>query len=167
MNQEKHFFEIDNLNEKVDAVYRHGTLQERYSSIPRDYGMGFALSEAEAHTLGYVCQRGEVTVTDLAEFSFRTKGSVSKMLKKLEEKGLVQREQKGSNRKWVYFTPTLKGLQANDIHTAYDRVATSQMIEALLEDCSLQDVESFYRVTQLRVAYMAKTHPRDHIKLHK
>lgn len=41
MNQEKHFFEIDNLNEKVDAVYRHGTLQERYSSIPRDYGMGY------------------------------------------------------------------------------------------------------------------------------
>ena len=99
MDQKKRAFIIDDLNEKVDAVYRHGTLQERYSNIPQDYGMGFVLTESEAHTLGYVCQRGEATVTELAEFSFRTKGAVSKILKKLEEKALVQREQKEGNRK--------------------------------------------------------------------
>ena len=158
MNQEKYSFEINNLNEKIDAVYRHGALQERYSNIPHDYGMGFTLTEAEAHMLGYVCQHGEVTVTDLAEFSFRTKGAVSKMLKKLEEKSLVQREQKNNNRKWVYFSPTLQGQHANDIHMSYDRVATSQMLNSLLENCTLQDVESFYRVTQLRIEYMTKKH---------
>ena len=65
MDQKKRAFIIDDLNEKVDAVYRHGTLQERYSNIPQDYGMGFVLTESEAHTLGYVCQRGEATVTAL------------------------------------------------------------------------------------------------------
>ena len=34
---------IQDLNQKVDAVYRHGTLQERYSAIARDYGEGFVL----------------------------------------------------------------------------------------------------------------------------
>lgn len=167
MDQKKRAFIIDDLNEKVDAVYRHGTLQERYSNIPQDYGMGFVLTESEAHTLGYVCQRGEATVTELAEFSFRTKGTISKILKKLEEKALVQRAQKEGNRKWVYFTPTLKGHQANDVHKAYDQWATSRMIEALLENCTMEDVESFYRVTQLRVAYLAKTHPKESIKMHK
>lgn len=55
---------IQDLNQKVDAVYRHGTLQERYSAIARDYGEGFVLTESEAHTLGYVCEMGEATVTD-------------------------------------------------------------------------------------------------------
>ena len=64
---------IQDLNQKVDAVYRHGTLQERYSAIARDYGEGFVLTESEAHTLGYVCEMGEATVTDLADSSFRTK----------------------------------------------------------------------------------------------
>ncbi|MFR5862578.1 MAG: hypothetical protein ACLUES_13405 [Flavonifractor plautii] len=72
---------IQDLNQKVDAVYRHGTLQERYSAIARDYGEGFVLTESEAHTLGYVCEMGEATVTDLADYSFRTKGTISKMLR--------------------------------------------------------------------------------------
>ena len=65
---------IQDLNQKVDAVYRHGTLQERYSAIARDYGEGFVLTESEAHTLGYVCEMGEATVTDLADYSFRNQG---------------------------------------------------------------------------------------------
>lgn len=116
---------IQDLNQKVDAVYRHGTLQERYSAIARDYGEGFVLTESEAHTLGYVCEMGEATVTDLADYSFRTKGTISKMLRKLEDKGLVEKFQREGNRKCIYVQPTERGKRANDIHRAYDRAATS------------------------------------------
>ena len=145
---------IKDLNKKVDAIYRHGTLQERYSSIPRDYGEGFVLSEAEAHTLGYVCEMGETTVTDLADYSFRTKGTMSKMLKNLEEKGYITRTKRDNNRKWVYVAPTERGRKADMVHRAYDRAATSVMIEALLKTCSIEDVESFYKVTQARIEYL-------------
>ena len=36
---------ISNLNQKVDAIYRHSTLIERYSAISRDYGEGIILTE--------------------------------------------------------------------------------------------------------------------------
>ncbi|MGE4277702.1 MAG: MarR family winged helix-turn-helix transcriptional regulator [Lawsonibacter sp.] len=149
---------MQGLTKKIDAVYRHGTLQERYSAIPRDYGDGFILTESEAHTLGYVCEMGETTVTDLAEYSFRTKGTASKMLKKLEDKGLVQRTKRDGNRKWIYVSPTEQGLRANQIHQAYDRAATSVMMEELLKVCTMEDIESFYKVTQARIYYLSEKH---------
>ena len=149
---------IEDLNRKVDAVYRHGTLQERYASIPRDYGDGFIMTEAEAHILGYVCEMGETTVTELADHSFRTKGTMSKMLKILENKGYIQRMRRDDNRKWVYVSPTEKGKRADEIHRAYDRTATSAIIEELLKTCSIEEIESFYKVTQARIEYMIKTH---------
>ena len=145
---------IDDLNQKVDAVYRHNTLLERYATIPRDYGEGFILTEPEAHILGYICQMGEATVTDLAQFSFRTKGSISKMLKKLEEKGLIHRHKQNGNNKWVYITPTDSGLRANSLHQEYDRDATRKMLEVLLRSCTPQEIDGFYKVTQARIEFL-------------
>ncbi len=149
---------IQNLNQKVDAVYRHSALLERYSAIPRDYGEEIILTETEAHILGYVCEMGEATITDLAKYSFRSKGSMSKMLKKLAEKGLVHRVQREGNRKWIYISPTEFGIRANAIHQAYDRTATNIMMEELMKSCSLEDIESFYKVTQARIEYLMKSH---------
>ena len=109
---------VKDLNDKVDAVYRHGALQEDYSTEVHDYGNGYLMTEVEAHTLGYICDHKETTVTHLAEYSCRTKGTVSKQLKKLEEKGMITRVQKNGNRKWVYFVPTNEGLKANEMHRA-------------------------------------------------
>lgn len=149
---------MQDLNRKIDSIYRHGTLQERYSAIPRDYGEGFVLTESEAHILGFVCEMAECTVTDLAEYSFRSKGSVSKMLKNLEEKGLVQRAKKTGNNKSVYITPTWEGLRANEVHRAYDRQATAVMLEEVLKECTVEEVESFYKVTEVRIEFL-KNHP--------
>lgn len=77
---------IQDLNHKIDAIYRHGVLQEEYSRQVHDYGEGNLMTETEAHTLGYICDNHEVTVTHLAETFFRTKGTISKLLARLEEK---------------------------------------------------------------------------------
>lgn len=144
---------IDDLNNKVDTVYWHTALQEDYSTRVRDYGEGCIMSEVEAHILGYICDHEETTVTHLASRIYRTKGSVSKMLKKLEDKGLIERHQKDGNKKWVYFVPTEEGLHINAVHRSYDRVKTMELIEALLKDCTMEEIESFYKVTALRLKY--------------
>lgn len=149
---------IEDLNDKVDIIYRHGLLLENYSGRVRDYGNGYQMSEVEAHTLSYICANGEATVTGMAAYTFRTKGSVSKILKKLESKGLIQRQQKGDNKKWVYFQPTEQGLEFDKAHRSYDRIKTMEMIEALLADCTLEEIESFYKVTALRVRFLEKKH---------
>ena len=104
---------IQDLNHKIDAIYRHGVLQEEYSRQVHDYGEGNLMTETEAHTLGYICDNHEVTVTHLAETFFRTKGTISKLLARLEEKGLIARIQRDGNKKWVYFKPTEKGPRKN------------------------------------------------------
>lgn len=149
---------VQDLNQKVDAVYRHSALLERYSAISRDYGEGTILTEAEAHALGYVCEMGEATITDLAHYSFRTKGTMSKMLKKLEEKGLVQRVKREDNRKMIYVSATAEGKRANAIHQAYDRAATIAMLEELLKSCTIEEIESFYHITQARIEYLKRKH---------
>ena len=102
-----------------------------------------------------VCLR-EATVTDLADYSFRTKGTISKMLRKLEDKGLVEKFQREGNRKCIYVQPTERGKRANDIHRAYDRAATSVMLADLLKTCTIEEVESFFKVTQARIKYLSK-----------
>lgn len=145
---------IQNLNEKVDAVYRHGALQEEHSSKTRDYGNGVFMTEVEAHTLGYICDHSEITVTRLAAYTRRTKGTVSKMLKKLEEKGFIARTRKAGNNKWIFFSPTQEGIKVNEIHRAYDRMKTIEMLEVLLEDCTLEEINSFYKVTISRIRFL-------------
>lgn len=147
---------IQDLNHKVDAIYRHGALLEEYSRQVHDYGEGNLMTETEAHTLGYICDNQEVTVTHLAETFFRTKGTISKLLAKLEDKGLVTRMQKDNNKKWVYFKATEKGLRINELHRSYDRVKTLEMLEALLQDCTIEEIESFYKVTALRTRFLEK-----------
>ena len=149
---------VADLNAKVDIIYRHGLLLENYSARVHDYGNGYQMSEVEAHTLGYICAHGEATVTGLAAHTFRTKGSVSKILKKLEGRGLIERRQKEDNRKWVYFQPTEQGLEFDKMHRSYDRIKTMEMIEALLADCTMEEIESFYKVTELRVRFLEKKH---------
>ena len=80
------------------------------------------------------------------------------MLKKLEDKGLIARSQNPDNKKWVYFYPTEEGLNVNENHRSYDRIKTREMIEALLKDCTLEDIESFYKVTARRVKFLEKQH---------
>lgn len=145
---------IQDLNHKIDSVYRHSMLQEEYSRQVHDYGNGNLMTEVEAHTLGYICDNHEVTVTHLAETFFRTKGTISKLLAKLEEKELITRTQKSDNKKWVYFNATEKGRQINELHRSYDRIKTLEMIEALLKECSIEEIESFYKVTALRTRYL-------------
>lgn len=145
---------IQNLTEKANLVYLHASLQQDYSSLPRDYGDGLVLTEVEAHTLEYICSRENTTVTQLAKDVFRTKSTISKMLKKLEEKDLIIREHKGNNRKWVYFVPTESGRKANEIHLSYDRLKTLELIEALLKDCTAEEIDSFYKVTAYRIQYL-------------
>lgn len=148
----EHF--LKNLDEKVEAVYRHASLMFDYSNRMQDYGNGCFMSEVEAHTLWYICKHDRVTVTHLAAETFRTKGTISKLLKRLEEKGLIDREQKEENRKWVYFYATDEGRKVNDLHQSYDCIKTLEMVNTLLEDCTLEEVESFYKVTQLRIKFL-------------
>ena len=78
------------------------------------------------------------------------------ILKRAQDKGLVEKFQREGNRKCIYVQPTERGKRANDIHRAYDRAATSVMLADLLKTCTIEEVESFFKVTQARIKYLSK-----------
>lgn len=55
-------------------------------------------------------------VTKLAAASYMTRGAISKLTKKLMNKGLIESYQQTDNKKEIYFRLTNKGQQVNQIH---------------------------------------------------
>lgn len=141
---------LDGLNEKVDIIYKHQCLLSEYSSTPRDYGTGYLMTEVEAHTLGFISDSYGITATELARETNRTKGAISQLISRLESKGLVERVNDPENKRVYRLYLTEEGQRACSIHRAYDRENMLEMINNILRDCTVEDVESFFKVLSCR-----------------
>ena len=141
---------LNNLNEKVDIIYKHQSLLSEYSSTPRDYGTGYLMTEVEAHTIGFIDDQCGITATELAEQTHRTKGAISQLIAKLEAKGLVRREAEETNKRTYRIYLTDEGKRACEIHRAYDRTQMLVMINDILQKCTLEEIDSFFKVLNRR-----------------
>ena len=141
---------LNDLNEKVDIIYKHQCLLADYSSTPRDYGTGYLMTEIEAHTLGFISNQYGITATQLALETNRTKGAVSQLISKLESKGLVERVNEPDNKRIYRIYLTEEGKRACEIHRAYDRANMLDMINKMLQECTAEDIESFFKVLKCR-----------------
>ncbi|EOS40310.1 hypothetical protein C808_01281 [Lachnospiraceae bacterium M18-1] len=71
---------------------------------------------SEIHCIEYIGNNAESNVTKLADVFYMTRGAISKLSKKLLDKGLIESYQKSNNKKEVYFRLTEKGQEIFDIH---------------------------------------------------
>lgn len=71
---------------------------------------------SEVHCVEYIGKNTDANVTKLAESFYMTRGAISKLTKKLMEKGLIESYQKAANKKEIYFRLTPKGEEIFDIH---------------------------------------------------
>lgn len=70
----------------------------------------------EVHYIECIGSHSESNVTKIAEVLYMTRGAISKMTKKLENKGLIESYQKPDNKKEIYFRLTKSGQEIYDIH---------------------------------------------------
>lgn len=83
------------------------------------YKMEKVLSEykpSEIHCMAYIENHEEPNVTKLADAFYMTRGAISKLTKKLMEKGYIESYQKSDNKKEIYFKLTAKGKEVNALH---------------------------------------------------
>ena len=73
---------------------------------------------SEVHCIEYIGKTAASNVTTLAEAFYMTRGAISKLTKKLIEKGLINSYQKPDNKKEIYFKLTAQGQKVFDIHEA-------------------------------------------------
>ncbi|WP_322922348.1 MarR family transcriptional regulator [Paenibacillus campi] len=71
---------------------------------------------SEVHCIEYIGKHPDCNVTRLAEFFYMTRSAISKMTKKLLEKGLIESYQKPDNKKEIYFRLTAQGKEIERIH---------------------------------------------------
>ncbi len=141
---------LDSLDKKIDIVFRHQMLFSLYRSIPRDYGMGVLMSEVDVHTLGYIQENPGILAKQIAEMTYRSKGTVSLSLSKLEEQGFLEQRinpEKKSERN-LYLTPA--GEEVCRRHREYDRKTTYNYIMELLKHCTPEEINGFYKVSHYR-----------------
>lgn len=71
---------------------------------------------SEVHYIECIGKNVEPNVTKLAESLYMTRGAISKMTKKLIEKGIIESYQKPDNKKEIYFKLTEQGQKIYKIH---------------------------------------------------
>ncbi|MBU5673405.1 MarR family transcriptional regulator [Paenibacillus brevis] len=71
---------------------------------------------SEVHCIEYIEKNVDPNVTKLAESLYMTSGAISKITKKLMNKGIVESYQKPENKKEIYFRLTGQGKVIYNIH---------------------------------------------------
>lgn len=71
---------------------------------------------SEVHYIECIGRNSDSNVTKLAESLYMTRGAISKMTKKLMEKGVIESYQKSDNKKEIYFRLTEQGKEIYKIH---------------------------------------------------
>jgi DNA-binding MarR family transcriptional regulator len=84
---------------------------------PVDIGYGDVLSASEIHLIDIAGRYPQEKLSEIATRLGITKGAVTQMVQKLEEKGYVRRVRSTENKKMVFLDLTQKGMRAFQWHT--------------------------------------------------
>lgn len=73
-------------------------------------------TSTEVHCIEYIGRNEDSNVTKLAESFYMTSGAISKLTKKLIQKGLIESYRKQENKKEIYFRLTELGKEIDKVH---------------------------------------------------
>lgn len=132
--------------EAVDIIHQVANIYVS-TKIPRDYGTGEEYTSVEVHTLKYVADHPGVTVTELARAYGKTKGAISQMLKKLEGKGLIFRENSGKDRRYPLYL-TDKGKNLDQAHREFDAIHAGESLDRVRELYSQEEINTAFSVME-------------------
>ncbi len=117
------------------------------------------LFKSELHLIKAIKEHPEANVTALAEILGVTKGAVSQVIRRLEEKGMAARV--GRNRKEFVLALTREGLSAYQAHESFHKghfrelsrvMAEMTPAEIAFTERVFREIDAFYDVFKKRVA---------------
>lgn len=134
--------------EAIDLIHQMANLYIS-TKTPRDYGTGEAYTAVEVHTLKYIADHPGITLTDLSKVYAKTKGALSQIIKKIEQKGLIYREGALENENRYHLYVTEKGKTLDAAHREYDRMHSGESMNRLRELVSEDEFNSAFHVLEL------------------
>lgn len=154
MEENKTIFSIE---EKADIMHRASSMYMA-SNFPIDYGTGELYTPVEVHMLKYIADHPGKTVTELSYEWDRTKAAVSQMLKKMEQKELVYKENAKDNLRKQCFYLTPKGERLHQYHLHYDQKIFGETLQMLGGLCTQEEIETCFRVLEQYIKVRQKKH---------
>lgn len=134
------------VNHNTGALSSFVILFYSQMSTPIDIGLEKKVTIIEMSILISIAKNSGITVTELSRIWHKTKGAISQLIKKLEEKELIYRIKSNKDSKVYFLHPTQKGIEVKDIYFKRDLYMSSKIIEQLLKTCTKDEIRSFYNV---------------------
>ena len=124
-----------------------------YENQPRDFGIGFPLTQNEIHTVVLVCENEGISLGELAKERAVTKGAMSQLVSRLVAKGLVVKEVAEHSASYVSLRPTELGRKANEghlrAHAALGMTSGQRLMPEMSEDEIKRITHLFNRFSDL------------------
>ena len=120
--------------DRADLLFDFAVAYADGVNLVRDFGNGKEYSPAE------------VTVTELARRGNRTKGAISQVVKRLEEKGLVEKRKAAENCSRTLLYATEEGRRLGQCHKERDQRRIERMEKELETQVGREALDQFYDV---------------------
>ena len=134
------------MTEHTNQVYKFVKIYNDYANAPRDYGTGEKVNMLSVHIMSDIEEHPGIMVTELAEEWVRTKGSISQVIKNLDENGYIIKKKEGNNNKNVHLYPTSKGVELSLAHKMYDARNLKNTLDFFTQYCTEEELTAFYKV---------------------
>ena len=139
---------LNDVNHRTGALSAFVILFYSQMSTPIDIGLDKKVTPIEMSILISITETPGITGTELSKMWCKTKGAISQIIKKLEEKQLIYRIKSEKDSKVYFLYPTQKGIDIKDTYFKRDLYMTPKIIEQLLKTCSKDDIRGFYNVIE-------------------
>lgn len=133
---------------RSNCMYMFVNLYNTYINEAKNYGTAYNVTMTEAHMLSYIEENPGITSSDLARHWHRTKGAISQIITKLENKGLLERTKDEEDSKKTRLYPTVDGIKLSLAHKSYDVLEVAQTMDELLKSYSEDEIETFFKVME-------------------
>ena len=121
---------IDYKKEFDEAILRINTYTNSDDKLQKEYMPGIKLYPREMHTLVSIFDNPDINTTGLSRLTGFTKGTVSKMMKRFGELGLVDIYKHDDNFKEVHYSVTDLGEQVCDAHAKFHETHGHEFYES-------------------------------------
>ncbi len=138
--------EIIEIKRVVDNIYRAVRITSSREKFVHKF-CGVSITTNEVHTLEVISNNDGLSQKKLNQLMLRTKGAVSAVVDKLQEKGLVTKNNDPVDARIHRIYITKLGAKVNDAHIQYDIDVIKKWIKK--GDVSMADCEATNRVTEI------------------
>jgi DNA-binding MarR family transcriptional regulator len=145
---------LRNLNQRPGRMIQLASLLSCQAAIPIQYNTEFSITTTESGLLFFIANNPGVTNTTLASQFGRTKGAISQIVKRLEANGYIAREQNPNDAKSYNLYTTVLGNKLVHTINEYDMNNENSMLQKLLHNCSVADIQTFFRMVDLYIALL-------------